>query len=81
MLSLDLTFVSIGVFFLLHRNRLPDGDISLTAGITYLFASTTSNYMLVSYGFAIVYLFNPILLVAAGALGLACFSSQVSKKS
>jgi hypothetical protein len=79
-LSLDLTFVSIGTFFLLRSGRFPLRGVSLAAGMVYLLASTTGEYAVMSYGFTYVYFVGPFLLVAAGALGLSCFLSERSAK-
>jgi hypothetical protein len=81
MLSLAL----IGVFFVVHCQQFPGGDISLAAGFVYMFAcfvslsvSIQSLRYFLEYGYNYGYsnTFLPVPMVIAGALGAGCFLAQ-----
>jgi hypothetical protein len=70
------TMVLIGVFFLLYRRRFSDGDVSMAAGIVYIFAGSTEVSILSYPVYYSAYVVNPPLFLVAGALGLACFLAR-----
>jgi hypothetical protein len=78
LMLVSLTVALMGVFFLLYRRRLPDGDVSLAAGIVYIFAVLAVPYLFISIGYYPAYFTSPILLIMAGALGTVCFLARTS---
>jgi uncharacterized membrane protein len=75
-----LTFTMMGVFFLLHRQRLPDGDIAMVSGMIYLFASLSGTIQYAYYSYPYYSFSNPFLLVVAGVLGASCFLARTPAK-
>lgn len=78
---MQLTFTLIGVFFLVRRKRFPDGDISLAAGIVYIFAGSLGvnpyiGYPYIGYSYFSVFFTVPFLVIMAGAMGAASFLAR-----
>jgi hypothetical protein len=66
-----LSLAWIGVFFLVHRQQLPSGNVSLAAGFMYVFASILSLNQFLAYGYYFAF-FNPFSVIAS-AMGAACY--------
>jgi hypothetical protein len=71
-----LTFTMMGVFFLLHRQRLPDGDVAMVTGMIYLFAGLGGTIQYAYYSYPYYSFSNPFLLIVAGVLGASCFLAR-----
>ena len=72
---LGLAILLVGLFFLVNRKRFLSDDLWLATGIVFLIIASSQFGLIYISTFSIVIQYNGAL-IAAGAMGAACFMSQ-----